>query len=109
MVGSLDPYSAVITRLHYRYTSASLGEDLVFKKASPMIGGRGVPDEKGNVGEKKAVESSSNQFQGRYVMLHPWTEKISCKDPQRGRWGGPDRMPAWAGGAGADRGHAAAT
>ena len=100
VVGSLDPYSAVITRLHYRYTSASLGEDLVFKKANPVIGGRGLPDEQGNISEKVAGESGSNQFQGRYVMLHPWTEKITCDAPHRGRWGGPDRMPAWAGGAG---------
>lgn len=100
LLGGMDPYSAVLTRLHYRYTAQTLGEDLVFKQAKPVIGGRGVPDEQGNIGEKKAAESGSNQFQGRYVMLHPWTDKVTCDSPHRGRWGGPDRMPAWAGGAG---------
>ena len=36
------PYDFVITRLHARYTKSALGEDLVFKKAQPAEGGRGM-------------------------------------------------------------------
>jgi len=30
----------VLTRLHTRYDKATLSEDLIFREASPMIGGR---------------------------------------------------------------------
>lgn len=30
-----------------------------------------------------------NNFQARYVMLHPFEGEITCESPQRGRWGGP--------------------
>jgi hypothetical protein len=36
-----------------------------------------------------AQQGGINMFQGRYVMLHPWTGPIECKEPQRGVWGGP--------------------
>lgn len=32
----------VLTRLHYRYDDAALGEDLVFRPAKPIVGGREV-------------------------------------------------------------------
>jgi hypothetical protein len=79
----------VLTRLHYRYEKDDLGEDLVFRTAGPIIGGRGMPDESGNLGERKAQASSYNNFQGRYVILHPWEGDVACDNPTRGRWGGP--------------------
>ncbi len=30
-----------------------------------------------------------NNFQGRYVILHPWAGAVACENPQRGSWGGP--------------------
>jgi hypothetical protein len=36
------PYGWVLTRLHARYTKDALGDDLVFKQASPIAGGREV-------------------------------------------------------------------
>ena len=30
-----------------------------------------------------------NNFQGRYAIRHKWTGKLACKNPVRGRWGGP--------------------
>ena len=33
--------------------------------------------------------TSINNFQGRYVILHPWEGAMLCERPQRGRWGGP--------------------
>ncbi|MEZ4286817.1 MAG: DUF2330 domain-containing protein [Polyangiales bacterium] len=81
----------VLTRLHYRYTKDELGEDLVFKTAPPIFGGRGMPDQNGNLEERRAIfqQGSINNFQGRYVMLNRWEGKIECDSPQRGMWGGP--------------------
>ena len=79
-----------LTRLHYRYTTDTLGEDLVFKKADPVVGGRGVPNDLGALEETEVRPSGVNNFQGRYVILHPWEKELTCSDPVRGRWGGPD-------------------
>jgi hypothetical protein len=96
-VGPDKPYLSkdyVLTRLHYRYTKDSLGDDLVFKSAPPLVGGRGVPDAKGNLEDTSASQSSYNNFQGRYVILHPWEKTNTCQTPVRGRWGGPEGSPS---------------
>ena len=31
----------------------------------------------------------SNNFQARYAIRNEWTGPIACKNPVRGRWGGP--------------------
>jgi hypothetical protein len=77
-----------LTRLHTRYDSQALGEDLVFRAAPGIAGGNGIPDAEGKM-TRGAISSYSNSFQGRYVMLHPWTGPIECKEPRRGIWGGP--------------------
>lgn len=77
----------VITRLHVRYTKDSLGEDLVFRAAAPIVGGREVPGSDGKL-EHGAQKSSYNNFQARYAVRHGWTGPITCKDPKRGKWGG---------------------
>ncbi|MBE7454766.1 MAG: DUF2330 domain-containing protein [Kofleriaceae bacterium] len=78
----------VLTRLHARYGKDQLGEDLVFRAAPPIVGGREVRDERGKL-EERARPDSVNNFQGRYAIRHAWTGPITCKDPKRGRWGGP--------------------
>jgi hypothetical protein len=79
-----------LTRLHYRYTKESLGDDLVFKKASPIVGGRGIPNNEGGLDQTvQTLPSGVSNFQGRYVMLQPWSGAIACAKPIRGRWGGP--------------------
>jgi hypothetical protein len=88
-----QPYGFVLTRLHYRYEKDGLDEDLVFRAAGPIVGGRGMPDRQGQLGERRAQGSSYNNFQGRYVILHPWEAAIACEDPQRGMWGGPPDGP----------------
>jgi len=86
--------SWVLTRLHARYTAEQLKEDLVFQEAKPIIGGRGTPTGwPAKVAEEGAKESSFNNFQGRYITLHPWEGKMECKEPQRGTWGGPPSGP----------------
>jgi hypothetical protein len=78
----------VLTRLHVRYTKDSLGEDLVFREAPPLMGGREIRDEEGKL-EHGAQPSQFDNFQARYAIRHPWTGPIDCKAPKRGVWGGP--------------------
>ena len=90
------PSGFVVTRLHARYSKDALGEDLVFRAAPPIIGGREVRSGPNGSLEHGATASSTNNFQGRYAIRHPWTGAIACKNPQRGIWGGPPNgsMPA---------------
>ena len=81
-------YSMTLTRLHARYSKDSLGEDLVFKVAPGITGGRGMPDNQGLLDPTTQV-TGYNNFQGRYTILHPWESPISCQNPRRGLWGGP--------------------
>jgi hypothetical protein len=82
------PSGFVLTRLHYRYGKDELGEDLIFRAAPPIAGGRGTPDQWGRL-LSGTQPSGRNQFQGRYAILHEWEGEITCDNPQRGRWGGP--------------------
>jgi hypothetical protein len=85
----------VLTRLHARY-GKDIKDDLVFKTAKPIVGGREVRGGRsGRVLEKRATESSYNNFQARYAIRHWWSGPIACSNPIRGRWGGPPngRMP----------------
>ncbi len=75
----------VLTRLHARYTRDTLGDDLVFREASPIRGGQGGG---GNKLSTKALTASRSTFQGRYIIRHKWTGPVTCKDPKRGMWGG---------------------
>jgi hypothetical protein len=84
--GSLNGF--VITRLHARYSKDALGDDLFFRAAPPIVGGREFMQDNGKL-ERGARPDSSNNFQARYIIRHPWTGAIACKNPQRGVWGGP--------------------
>ena len=78
----------VLTRLHARYQKDALGEDLVFRTAGPIVGGREHRDDKGAI-ERGARPGHINNFQGRYIIRHPWTGPVTCENPRRGIWGGP--------------------
>jgi hypothetical protein len=84
---SATPY--VLTRLHVRYGKDGLGEDLIFRKAPAITGGR----EEWSDGAlaKTARPDPTNTFQARYAIRHAWTGPIACKEPRRGVWGGPPR------------------
>ena len=89
-VGSPSAYRGwdfVLTRLHARY-GKSISEDLVFKVADPIVGGREFRGAGGKL-EERAQKSSVNNFQARYAIRHWWTGPIKCKSPRRGVWGGP--------------------
>jgi MYXO-CTERM domain-containing protein len=83
----VDYYGYTLTRLHARY-GKDIADDLVFRAVAPIVGGRGIPDEKGQL-SMKVDQDSTNNFQGRYVILHPWTGAVACESPRRGIWGGP--------------------
>jgi MYXO-CTERM domain-containing protein len=78
----------VLTRLHARYDKNFLGEDLIFRAAPPIAGGREIEGPDGKI-ETGAQPWNMNSFQGRYVIRHAWTGPISCDKPRRGIWGGP--------------------
>jgi len=77
----------VLTRLHARY-GKDITNDLVFKKADPIVGGREFVQSGGKL-EEGAQPSSVNNFQGRYAIRHRWTGRLACKNPRRNVWGGP--------------------
>jgi MYXO-CTERM domain-containing protein len=82
-----DNADFVLTRLHARY-GKDLQNDLVFKQATPIAGGREHVQTGGTL-EEGAVASSTNNFQGRYAIRYPWMGPIRCNNPVRGNWGGP--------------------
>jgi hypothetical protein len=83
--------SWVLTRLHTRYSKETLAEDLVFREARPVTGGRANWNgTNGDEGAKVAtVEGGENNFQGRYIIRHYWSGPVTCKTPHFDNWGGP--------------------
>jgi hypothetical protein len=73
--------------MHVRYDKTTLGEDLVFREARPVVGGRATWN--GQNDPADAQPSSVNNFQARYIIRHYWTGRVSCPSPRYGRWGGP--------------------
>jgi hypothetical protein len=86
--GGFYGYSGwVLTRLHTRYSKDTLSEDLIFREAKPVVGGRANWD--GTSLDAGAQSAGVNNFQGRYIIRHYWQAKVACDHPQYGRWGGP--------------------
>jgi hypothetical protein len=76
----------VLTRMHARYDKESLGEDLIFRAAPPVVGGREIRGAGGAL-EQGASPSEFNNFQARYAIRHGWSGPITCEKPRRGVWG----------------------
>ena len=88
-VTDVEPWANwTLTRIHLRYSADTLGDDLVFSEAEPIVGGRERYNN--DVLEVGSTPSSYNNFQGRYIIRHAWTEPVTCDDPVYGRWGGPN-------------------
>ncbi len=83
--GRLQQGYYVLTRLHARYGKGDMKDDLRFKEAKAITGGRETWSKQGL--EYGAQPSAENYFQARYAIRHWWTG--SCQNPQRGVWGGP--------------------
>jgi hypothetical protein len=87
VVGADIANNFVLTRLHARYGKTDMKDDLRFKEAKPVTGGR---EQYSNSGiESGAIPGDKNFFQARYAIRHAWTGPIKCKNPTRGVWGGP--------------------
>jgi hypothetical protein len=108
VVPNVHAYGLVLTRLHARYAKDSLGEDIVFRPAPAIEGGRewlaspspgpasaGRPANESSGLEKGAKPSSTNNFQARYAIRHPWTGAVTCANPRFGHWGGPPGSRPW--------------
>ena len=85
--GPITQGNYVLTRLHARYGKNDMKDDLRFREAKPVTGGREQWSKQGL--EYGAAPSATNFFQARYAMRHWWTGRIACKNPTRGVWGGP--------------------
>ena len=81
------PSGWVLTRLHARYDRRALGEDLVFRAAAPIVGGREI-HYNGRL-ETGSRPATYNNFQARYAIRHPWKGPVACQHPRWGIWGGP--------------------
>jgi hypothetical protein len=81
------PGALTLTRLHYRYDASSIGDDLVFRAAAPVAGGRGEPDEDGRL-ESGVQASTANAFQARYAILHRHRPVANCQNRIHTGWGG---------------------
>jgi hypothetical protein len=81
----------VLTRLHARYAKESLGDDVVFRPAQPIEGGREWNTAGGSL-EKGSKASGTNNFQARYAIRHRWQGAVACEHPTFGVWGGPPGM-----------------
>jgi len=77
----------VLTRLHARY-GKDITDDLRFKAAPAIVGGREFMMSEGKL-EEGARPDSNNNFQGRYAIRYAWEGPIKCDKPRRNRWGGP--------------------
>jgi hypothetical protein len=101
--------SWVLTRLHTRYSKESLSEDLIFREAKPVTGGRANYDGTSGDAGAQVQAGGANNFQGRYIIRHYWTGAVKCDNPRYNVWGGPpnggDARPSAAKGlASAERG-----
>jgi hypothetical protein len=86
-----DPYGAswVLTRLHTRYSKETLSEDLLFREAKPVMGGRANWNGTNGDAGAQVTEGGVNNFQGRYIIRHYWAGAVACENPQYDQWGGP--------------------
>jgi hypothetical protein len=85
----VDHGGYVLTRLHARYGKSDMKDDLRFREAKPITGGREVWSQQGLEYASQPSQNGLNYFQARYAIRHWWTGPIKCKNPQRGVWGGP--------------------
>ncbi|CAN5814658.1 hypothetical protein BH11MYX3_BH11MYX3_10340 [soil metagenome] len=85
--GTIQQGGYVLTRLHARYGKSDMKDDLRFREAAPITGGREVWSKQGL--QYGASPASENNFQARYAIRYWWTGPMRCKNPQRGVWGGP--------------------
>ncbi|HEY7375822.1 MAG TPA: DUF2330 domain-containing protein [Polyangia bacterium] len=87
------PPSWVLTRLHTRYSKETLSEDLIFREAKPVLGGRANWDGTSGDAGAQVTAGGINNFQGRYIIRHFWNAPVACQSPVYDQWGGPPDNP----------------
>jgi hypothetical protein len=96
VLGLNDAWGWTVTRLHARYAPGAVADDLVFRQAPAIVGGREfvINEETGELERgSRPAEFGSDNFQGRYAIRHRWEGEIACENPVRNRWGGPPDNP----------------
>jgi hypothetical protein len=86
--GRIQKGGFVLTRLHARYAATDMKDDLRFREAKGITGGREVPGQNGQL-EHGVTDSPESYFQARYAIRHKWTGPVTCNSPQWGIWTGP--------------------
>jgi hypothetical protein len=86
--GKIQKGGFVLTRLHARYGAGDMKDDLRFREAKGITGGREMRNAQGEL-EHGAVASAESFFQARYAIRHHWTGPVTCASPRWGVWGGP--------------------
>jgi hypothetical protein len=84
-----DFASWVLTRMHTRYSKDTLTEDIIFREAKPVVGGRANYDTSSMEKAGEVHVDNSNNFQARYIIRHYWQGAVACEKPLFGQWGGP--------------------
>ncbi len=79
----------VLTRMHARYDKSTLSDDLIFKEAPAVMGGRSQGNGQSADSGASTQNAYGNNFQGRYIIRHYWTGALSCAHPVYDNWGGP--------------------
>ncbi len=79
----------VLTRMHARYDKDTLSDDLIFREAPAVMGGRAQWN--GTSADSGATTQGAygNNFQGRYIIRHYWQGAVTCSNPRYDIWGGP--------------------
>lgn len=87
--GVVERNQYVLTRLHYRYTSAAeLAKDVQIGPVDGHVrGGVALPKGKEHATEAGEKPSDKAQFQTRYNNYHAWKGMQECPTPERWRWG----------------------
>ncbi|HTR49079.1 MAG TPA: DUF2330 domain-containing protein [Kofleriaceae bacterium] len=86
--GKIQKGGFVLTRLHARYSAGDMKDDLRFRAAAGITGGRETRNWDGEL-EHGASPSGESYFQARYAIRHHWTGPVTCSRPRWGIWGGP--------------------
>jgi hypothetical protein len=79
----------VLTRMHARYDKDTLSDDLIFRQAPAVMGGRAQWNGTSADSGASTQGAYGNNFQGRYIIRHYWQGAITCQTPQYDNWGGP--------------------
>lgn len=78
--------SFVLTRLHTKLTRDTPKTDLLFREASPIVGGRENRDQRGILEVGASTARMGNAFQTRFTVRHGWSEALRCDHPRRNVW-----------------------